>query len=151
MGPPVFAQARHLHVPNLALAKEASPLHMAPKAAGGWRPCGDFSCLNNFTTTDRYPVPQIHDFSVCLVGATIFSKVDLVRGYHQVLVHPQDVPKSAVITLFGLFEFLQLPFGLKRTAQNFQRLMDSVLQGLSFLFGYLDDILVASTSAAGLD
>lgn len=164
-GPPVFARARRLDSAKLAIAKEefanmerlgivrrsnspwASPLHMVPKADGGWRPCGDFRRLNNITTHDRYPVPHIQDFSVHLAGAKVFSKVDLVRGYHQVPVHPQDVPKTAVITPFGLFEFLRMPFGLKGAAQTFQRLMDSVLRGMSFLFVYLDDILVASVSA----
>lgn len=109
----------------------ASPLHMVPKAAGGWRPGGDFRCCN-VTTPDRYPVPYIKDFSVRLAGATIFSKVDLVRSYHQVLVHPQDVPKTAVITPFGLFEFLQMPFGLKGAAQTFQRLWIQSCGGCPF-------------------
>ena len=63
-------------------------------------------------------------------------------------MHPLDVPKTAVITPFGLFEFLRMPFGLKNAAQTFQRLMDTVLRDLPFLFVYLDDILVASTSKA---
>ncbi len=58
----------------------------------------------------------------------------------------EDIPKTAVITPFGLFEFLRMPFGLKNAAQTFQRMMDSILRDLDFLFVYLDDILVASAS-----
>lgn len=58
-----------------------SPLHMVTKADGGWRPCGDFRPLNKATAADRYPVSHIQDFSAHLVRATLFSKVDLVRGY----------------------------------------------------------------------
>jgi len=61
-------------------------------------------------------------------------------------MHPLDIPKTAVITPFGLFEFLRMPFGLKNAAQTFQHLMDSVLRDLPFVFVYLDDILVASNS-----
>ena len=165
-GPPVHARARRLDPTKLTIAKTefenmvrlgiirrsnspwASPLHIAPKPGSGWRPCGDYRHLNDATTPDRYPVPHIQDFSAHLAGCVIFSKVDLIRGYHQVPVHPQDIPKTAVITPFGLFEFLRMPFGLKNAAQTFQRLMDTVLRDLPFLFIYLDDILVASSSRA---
>ena len=119
-----------------------SLLHIVPKPGDGWRPCGDFRCLNNATVDDRYPLPHIKDFNGSLTGKRIFSKVDLLRGYHQISVTSADIPKTAVITPFGLWEFLRMPFGLKNAAQAFQRLMDGILCDLNFI--YLYDVLTAS-------
>ena len=109
-GAPVHARARRLDPAKLSVAKAefesmerlgivrrsnspwSSPLHIVPKHDGGWRPCGDYRRLNNVTTPDRYPVPHVQDFSPHLAECIIFSKVDLVRGYHQVPVHVVSTP-----------------------------------------------------------
>jgi len=163
-GPPVFAKARRLDAEKLRQAKAefqkleaagiirrsksqwASPLHMVQKKDGSWRPCGDFRRLNLVTKRDCYPLPNIQDLSSRLHGCTVFTTIDLVKGYHQVPVAEADIPKTAIITPFGLFEYVKMPFGLRNSAQTFQRLMDHLFSEYGFCFIYLDDILVASRS-----
>jgi Reverse transcriptase (RNA-dependent DNA polymerase) len=108
----------------------ASPLHLVRKKDGSWRPCGDFRRLNLITTTDKYPLPNMADFAARLDGCRVFSKLDLNKGYLQVPVAAADIPKTALITPFGLFEFVRMPFGLKNAGMTFQLMMDAIFADL---------------------
>lgn len=161
-GPPVAAKVRRLSPAKFKAAKAefdymlktgicrpskspwASALHMVPKNNSDWRPTGDYRGLNSCTQKDKYPLPNLQDFSQNLHGSQIFSKIDLVRAFNQIPVHEDDVEKTAVITPFGLFEFIYLPYGLCNAPQTFQRFINEVLFDLDFVFAYIDDILIAS-------
>ena len=79
----------------------SSPLHMVEKSDGSWQPCGDYRRLNLVTKRDMYPQPHMEDLSAHLASKKVFSKLDLHKGYFQVPVAPQDVPKMAFITRLG--------------------------------------------------
>ena len=164
-GPPVYCRTRPLPPDKYARVKKefetllelgvcrpsksawASPLHVVPKKNGEIRVCGDYRRLNAITKPDRYPIPRLQEFTYVLHGQKVFSKIDLNRAYHQIPVEANDVEKTAVITPFGLFEFPKMCFGLRNAGQTFQRFINMALQGLDFVFAYIDDILIASPDA----
>jgi hypothetical protein len=119
----------------------ASPLHMVKKVDGSWQPCGDFRLLNGVTIPDAYPLPNMMDFAVKAAGCKIFSKIDLPKDYHQIPMHPADIQKTAITTPF---EFLRMPFGLMNAGATFQRKIERATADLEAVFGYHDDLEVAS-------
>jgi Reverse transcriptase (RNA-dependent DNA polymerase) len=127
------------HKDPKALAEEAD------KKDNTWWSCGDYRHFNNITVPDKYPVPNIQDMSAKLTGCSVFTKLDLKKGYYQILVVVADVPKMAVTTPFGMFEFLRMPFGLKNAGQSFQRRMDTVTADLAAAMAILDDVIIASS------
>jgi hypothetical protein len=124
----------------------ASPITLVGKPDGSVRFCVDYRRVNAITEPDCYPLPNITELLDLLQGSKIFSTMDLRSGYHQVDLHPDDIPKSAFICHAGLFQFRRLSFGLVNAPSQFQRLMNKVLSKFlnKCVLVYIDDIVVFS-------
>ena len=111
------------------------------------RICGDFSVtVNPVSKLDRYPIPKVEDLFAKLSKGKYFSKLDLSQAYQQLLLE-EDSKKYVVInTLRGLFRYTRLPFGISSAPGIFQRVIESVLQGIERVVVYLDDILITGSS-----
>ena len=122
---------------------------LVKKANGKWRMCVDYRALNTQTVRDRYPLPSIQSILSTLGGSTVFSKMDLVSGFHEIRIQDEDIGKTAFNTQFGAFEWVFMPFGLCNAPLTFQRVVNDVLRdhlGI-FVWVYIDDILVFSKDA----
>jgi hypothetical protein len=106
----------------------------------------DYRPLNVVTIKNKYPLRRINILFDQLSKAKVFSKIDLRSGYHQIKIHPKDIPKIAFSTCYGLFEYFVMSFGLTNAPAHFMYLMNSVFMAEldKFIVVFIDDILVYS-------
>ena len=116
------------------------------KKDGTLRLCVDYRQLNKMTVKNKYPLPRIDDLFDQLKGASVFSKIDLRIGYHQLRIKDADVHKTTFRTWYGYYEFLVMSFGLTNSPAAFMDLMNHVFRLYvdQFVMVFIDDILVYS-------
>jgi hypothetical protein len=121
-----------------------APVIFVPKKDGTQRLCVDYHALNEVTVKNKYLLPRIDDLFYQLRGACVFSKIDLRSGYHQLKVRECDIPKTAFISRYGLYEFTVMSFGLTNAPAYFMYMMNKVfIEYLDkLLVVFIDDILV---------
>jgi hypothetical protein len=119
-----------------------------PKKDGTQRLCMDYHALNEVTIKNKYPLPRIDDLFDQLRGAYMFSKIDLRSRYHQLKVRECDIPKTAFISRYGLYEFMVMSFGMTNAPAYFMYMMNKVFMEYleTFVVVFINDILVYSRS-----
>nr|GEZ64718.1 putative reverse transcriptase domain-containing protein [Tanacetum cinerariifolium] len=113
-----------------------APVLFVKKKDGSFWMCIDYRELNKLTVKNRYLLPRINDLFDQLQGSSVYSKIDLRSGYHQLRVREEDIPKIAFRTRYGHYEFQVMPFGLTNAPAVFIDLMNRVCKP------YLDKFVI---------
>ncbi|GKB87432.1 putative reverse transcriptase domain-containing protein [Tanacetum coccineum] len=123
-----------------------APILFVKKKDGSFRMCIDYHELNKLIVKNRYPLLRIDDLFDQLQGSSMYSKIDLRSGYHQLRIKEEDIPITAFRTRYGHFEFQVMPFGLTNAPVVFMDLMNRVCKPYldKFVIVFIDDILVYS-------
>jgi len=121
---------------------------LVKKKDGSMRLCIDYGQLNKVTIKNRYPLPRIDDLMDQLVGARVFSKIDLRSGYHQIKVKDEDMQKKAFRTRYGHYEYTVMPFGVTNAPGVFMEYMNNIFHTYldRFVVVFIYDILIYSKS-----
>ncbi|GKB21459.1 hypothetical protein Tco_0855382, partial [Tanacetum coccineum] len=129
-----------------SLSPWGAPVLFVKKKDGSFRMCIDYRELNKLTIKNRYPLPRIDDLFDQLQGSSVYSKIDLQLGYHQLRIKEEDIPTTAFRTRYGHFEFQVKPFGLTNVPAVFMDLMNRVCKPYldKFVIVFIDDTLVYS-------
>ncbi|GJZ23305.1 putative nucleotidyltransferase, ribonuclease H [Tanacetum coccineum] len=116
------------------------------KKDGSFRMCINYRELNKLTIKNRYPLPRIDDLFDQLQGLSVYSKIDLRSGYHQLRVRDEDIPNTAFRIRYGHYEFQVMPFDLTNAFAIFMDLMNRVCKPYldKFVIVFIDDILIYS-------
>ncbi|GKC57841.1 putative reverse transcriptase domain-containing protein, partial [Tanacetum coccineum] len=125
-----------------------APVLFVKKKDGSFRMCIDYQELNKLAVKNRYPLPRIDDLFDQLQGSSIYSKIDLRSGYHQLRFREEDIPKTAFRTRYGHYEFQVTPFGLTNASTVFMDFMNRVCKPYldKFVIIFINDILIYSKS-----
>ncbi|GJS59645.1 putative reverse transcriptase domain-containing protein [Tanacetum coccineum] len=123
-----------------------APVLFVKKKDGSFRMCIDYRELNKLIIKNRYPLPRIDDLFDQLQGSSVYSKIDLRPGYHQLRIREEDIPIMAFQTRYGHYEFQVMPFGLTNAPAVFMDLMNRVCKPYldKFVIVFIDDILIYS-------
>nr|GFA37429.1 putative reverse transcriptase domain-containing protein [Tanacetum cinerariifolium] len=123
-----------------------APVLFVKKKDGSFQMCIDYRELNKLTVKNRYPLPRIDDLFDQLQGSSVYSKIDLRSGYHQLRVQKEDIPITAFRTRYGHYELQVMPFGLTNAPAVFMDLMNRVCRPYldKFVIVFIDDILIFS-------